>query len=203
VPDTVVDASSTVVGYAYRRYNVAMTTPFIRAATEADLSAFFPYLADQLSDNGRHGNPLFQPISRGQRGMPPDRVEAFTRGIATPLSAPGWRRLWLALGGDAIRGHIDLRARPEPEAAHRCYLGMGVHRDARRIGLGKALLEVAIDWAATNPALDWIDLEVLSVNEPARALYRKRGFVQTGEVADLLRIDGERHGYAAMSLPLR
>ena len=175
----------------------------IRPAVDADLSAFFPYLADQLSDNGQHGNPLFQPMPRGQRGVPPGRVEAFTRGMATPLTEPGWRRLWLALDGDAIRGHIDLRARPEPEARHRCFLGMGVHRDARRLGLGMALLDVAIDWAAANPALDWMDLEVLSVNEPARALYRKRGFVQTGETPDLLRIDGERHGYASMALPLR
>ena len=175
----------------------------IRAAGEADLAAFFPYLADQLSDNGQHGNPLFQPMSRSQRGVPPDRVETFTRGVATPLTQPGWRRLWLALDGEAIRGHIDLRARAEPEATHRCFLGMGVHRDARRLGLGLALLETAIDWAAANPALDWIDLEVLSVNEPARALYRKRGFIQTGEIADLLRIDGERHGYVSMSLALR
>ena len=192
-----------MVGCSGCGYNVSMTNPIIRAASEADLTAFFPYLADQLSDNGQHGNPLFQPMSRSQRGMPPGRVETFTRGVATPLSQPGWRRLWLALDGDDIRGHIDLRARPEPEAAHRCFLGMGVHRDARRIGLGMALLEVAIDWAIANPALDWIDLEVLSVNEPARALYRKRGFIQTGEIADLLRIDGERHGYACMSLPLR
>jgi len=180
-----------------------MTIHYIRAAGEADLAAFFPYLADQLSDNGQHGNPLFQPMPRGQGGVPPGRIEAFTRGMATPLSQPGWRRLWLALDGDAIVGHVDLRARPEAEAAHRCILGMGVHRDARRLGLGMALLNVAIDWAAANPALDWLDLEVLSVNTPARALYRKRGFVQTGETPDLLRIDGERHGYASMTLPLR
>ena len=180
-----------------------MTPLTIRAATEADLPVFFAYLADQLSDNGRHGNPLFQPMPRGQRGMPPDRIAAFTRGMATPLTQPGWRRLWLALDGDTVRGHVDLRARPEAEATHRCSLGMGVHRDARRLGLGLALLEVAIDWAGANPALDWMDLEVLSVNEPARALYRKRGFIQTGEVADLLRIDGERHGYASMTLRLR
>lgn len=180
-----------------------MPTPHIRAATSADLPLFFPYLADQLSDNGQHGNPLFQPMPRGQRDVPPDRIAAFTRGMGTPLTEPGWRRLWLALDGDAIRGHIDLRARPEPEARHRCFLGMGVHRDARRLGLGLALLDMAIDWAGANPALDWMDLEVLSVNEPARALYRKRGFVQTGEIPDLLRIDGERHGYASMALPLR
>ena len=65
-----------------------MTTPIIRPASETDLASFFPYLADQLSDNGQHGNPLFQPMPRGQRGVPPGRVDAFTRGMATPLTEP-------------------------------------------------------------------------------------------------------------------
>jgi ribosomal protein S18 acetylase RimI-like enzyme len=80
---------------------------------------------------------------------------------------------------------------------------MGVHRLARRRGLGGVLIASALAWARSATSLEWIDLEVLSVNEPARALYRKRGFVQTGEIPDLLRIDGERHGYAYMSLALR
>ncbi|AXA91920.1 GNAT family N-acetyltransferase [Massilia sp. YMA4] len=180
-----------------------MTAYTIRAAAAADLPDFFPYLADQLAENGVGGMPLFQPMPRGQRSVPPGRIEAFTNGLATPLTEPGWRRLWLAFDGAAIRGHIDLRARPEAESVHRALLGMGVHRAARRSGLGMALLDTAIDWAVAHGPLDWIDLEVLSVNEPARALYRKRGFVQTGEIADLLRIDGERHGYAYMALALR
>jgi ribosomal protein S18 acetylase RimI-like enzyme len=48
----------------------------------------------------------------------------------------------------------------------------------------------------------WIDLEVLAGNLPARGLYRKAGFVQTGEIADMFRIDGESLGYVFMSLQL-
>ena len=62
--------------------------------------------------------------------------------------------------------------------------------------------DTAIAWAAGLGHVDWVDLEVLSANAPARALYRKRGFVQTGEIPDLLRIDGEAHGYCHMSLSL-
>ncbi|GGC03369.1 GNAT family N-acetyltransferase [Pseudoduganella buxea] len=178
------------------------TTLAIRPATPADLPAFFDYLVDQLRDNGAGDTPLFQPMSRTQAGMPPGRMDAFTRGTQTPLFEPGWRRLWLAFDGGAIRGHIDLRAHAEGASGHRALLGMGVHRGARRIGLGMALLDTAIAWAEGQAALDWIDLEVLAVNAPARALYRKRGFVQTGEIEDLLRIDGERHGYVYMSLSL-
>jgi RimJ/RimL family protein N-acetyltransferase len=106
----------------------------------------------------------------------------------------------MALDADgAICGHADLRARPERAASHRCLLGMGVHRDARRQGLGERLLGTALDWARTQPGLDWVDLEVLSSNAPARRLYERCGFVFAGELPDLFRIDGERHGYVYMT----
>jgi len=63
------------------------------------------------------------------------------------------------------------------------------------------LLDTAIEWAAQQ-GLKWIDLEVLSANAPAVALYHKRGFVQTGEIPDLFRIDGGSYAYSYMSFSL-
>ncbi|WP_295993509.1 GNAT family N-acetyltransferase, partial [Rugamonas sp.] len=100
---------------------------------------------------------------------------------------------------DAILGHVDLRARPENHAAHRTLLGMGVRRDQRRLGLGRTLLATALDWAAAQPGLDWVDLEVLSANAPALRLYGDCGFTRTGEIADLFRVDGERLGSIFMA----
>jgi ribosomal protein S18 acetylase RimI-like enzyme len=91
-----------------------------------------------------------------------------------------------------------LRARADEEAAHRVMLGMGVHRNARRQGLGLRLIGQAEAWARAR-GFAWIDLEVLSVNQAAIALYRQAGFEQTGEVQDMFRIDGEPHAYTAMS----
>jgi len=173
----------------------------IRPLQSEELAAFLHYLNDHLRDNGRDGAPLFQPMSRSSPGFPPDKAAAFSSGLRAPLGQRGWRRVWVALKEGEIMGHIDLRARPELAAAHRCLLGMGVHRDARRSGLGSALLDTAVDWARSQ-SLDWVDLEVLAGNAPARALYRKRGFVQTGETPDLFRIDGESLGYVFMSLQL-
>ncbi|MBA5605412.1 GNAT family N-acetyltransferase [Duganella sp. FT3S] len=165
--------------------------------------AFFAYLADQLKDNGQGGTPLFQPMSRAQRTLAPERAAAFRQALETPLGQPGWRRAWIAVGPEGIRGHVDLRARPEPHAEHRSMLGMGVHRDWRRTGLGRRLVGLAVQWAGAQDGLDWIDLEVLSVNAPARQLYLATGFVQTGEHVDMFRIDGEPHGYTYMSHALR
>jgi RimJ/RimL family protein N-acetyltransferase len=174
--------------------------PTIRSVAVADLPALFVYLDDHLQDNGRAGMPLFQPMARADSRFPTDKRAAFAIGLNAAVGAPGWRRAWMALGEDnTICGHVDLRARPERASIHRCLLGMGVHRDARRQGLGERLLATALDWARSEPALDWVDLEVLSSNLPARRLYERCGFSFAGELPDLFRIDGEQHGYVYMT----
>ena len=168
------------------------------------LPQLFLYLDDHLRDNGRAGTPLFQPQSRELSRFPPEKAAPFAGGLDTPFGQPGWRRVWIALDGAGnIAGHVDLRARPEPAAIHRTLLGMGVHRDARRLGLGMALVESALAWAGATPPLEWVDLDVLSVNLAARRLYERAGFVVTGEVPDLYRIDGESHGSVMMSRRVR
>lgn len=163
----------------------------IRPAGAADLPPFFVYLDDHLRDNGRDGAPLFQPLSRAQSQLPPGLKVAFIEGLAIPVGEPGWRRLWLAVDSrGSIAGHIDLRARPEPLARHRAMLGMGVHRAYRRRGLGTQLVDTAVDWARSQDGLKWIDLEVLSENRPAVALYLRSGFAMTARVEDMLEIDG-------------
>ena len=175
----------------------------IGAAGRDELPSFFAYLNDHLCDNGKDGNALFMPMARGASFFPPDKETAFRTGMDTPLEQAGWRRLWLALGADGeIAGHIDLRARPEKPSAHRALLGMGVHRAARKQGLGAALIDAAVAWASSQ-GFDWIDLEVLSVNRPARALYARCGFEQVGEIADMFRIDGDLLGYTFMTRRLR
>ena len=174
--------------------------PVIHSVAPADLPALFVYLDDHLRDNGRDGTPLFQPMARADSRFPTDKRAAFAIGLHAEVGAPGWRRAWMALDADgAICGHVDLRARPERAAQHRCLLGMGVHRDVRRRGLGERLLATALAWARAQEALDWVDLEVLSSNLPARRLYERCGFTFAGELPDLFRIDGERHGYVYMT----
>lgn len=176
----------------------------IRVAQAPDLPAFFVYLDDHLRDNGRDGAPLFQPLSRAQSQLPPGLKAAFIDGLAIPVGEPRWRRLWLALDArGSIAGHIDLRARPEPGARHRAMLGMGVHRAYRRRGLGARLLSTGIDWARNEGHLKWIDLEVLSENHPAVALYLRSGFTMTARIADMLEIDGVSHDLSYMTCALR
>jgi ribosomal protein S18 acetylase RimI-like enzyme len=175
----------------------------IRKTVRDDLAVFFPYLNDHLSDNGSDGTALFMPLPRSESRFSIEKEAAFRLGMETPVGQPGWRRGWLALAPDgSIAGHIDLRSRPEKMSAHRALLGMGVHRDFRQQGLGAAMLEVATAWAREQE-LDWIDLEMLSGNGPARQLYLRAGFCVVGEMADTFRIDGVSLGYTFMSKRIR
>jgi len=176
----------------------------IRPALDADLAPFFAYLDDHLRDNGSDGTPLFQPQGRDQQRLPPGLRLSFIKGLHLAVGEPGWRRLWLALGpGGDIVGHIDLRSRPEPGARHRAMLGMGVHRAWRRRGLGRSLVATALDWArGADGGVAWIDLEVMSDNLPACALYVRSGFASVARVADMLRIDGVSYDLSYMTLKL-
>lgn len=168
------------------------------------LSDFFAYLADHGKDNGQDGTPLFKPYPRGFLWATPEKVAAFDVALARPVGAPGWRRAWAAFEpGGAIIGHADLRARSEPYSEHRALLGMGVHRDFRRRGLGGALIAHAIAWALRESALEWIDLSYLVGNTPAERLYQRLGFQQLAIVADLFRIDGESVGDVLMTKRIR
>jgi len=165
---------------------------------EADQDDFFEYLGEQLSENGRDGH-WFMPLAPTDAGVPADKRQAFRDGFATPLGRAGWRRGWLARDAQGrVCGHVDLRAHASPASAHRCVLGMGVRRDMRRRGVAGRLLAHATRWASDH-GLRWIDLEVLSANEPAVALYRREGFLMQGGRPDLYVIDGVSLGEVWMA----
>ncbi len=161
----------------------------VEPITEADDATFFRYLGCQLAENGRDG-AWFMPLAPTDAGVPPERQQGFRDGLATLVGEPGWRRGWIARNARGeVAGHVDLRAHPEPFTGHRCQLGMGVQRDHRRIGLAIRLLAHATRWAAAQ-GFKWIDLQVLSANEPAVALYRREGFQMQGGKPDMFVIDG-------------
>lgn len=172
----------------------------IQPISSSAFDPFVAYLNDHLSDNGKPGQVHFQPLPYSESIFAAEKVRAFRDALDVSPGAPGWRRLWGAFDPEhRIVGHIDLRAHPERFAAHRCLLGMGVDRDARQRGLGRLLIEQAEQWAVDSAQMEWIDLQVLSVNQPAIRLYQRAGFVITGEVPEMFEIDGQRLSFTSMS----
>jgi ribosomal protein S18 acetylase RimI-like enzyme len=172
----------------------------IALVVEQEFDQFLAYLNDHLSDNGKKGDPYFQPLSHSESSFPSERVTAFRTGLVVPVGQTGWRRLWVARGAmGQIVGHIDLRAHAERFTEHRCLLGMGVDRGHRKIGLGKRLIEHAENWAQADGLLEWIDLQVLSSNEKAIRLYERSGFEKIGETPEMFKINGQSLSYTAMT----
>jgi len=175
----------------------------IRLIEEHELEQLFAYLSEQLSENGLGDGPLFQPMSR-QSSLTTEMEQRFTSGMKADYPQPGWRRVWGAFDKHGvIMGHIDLRGHPEAHTQHRALLGMGIHRDARRMGLGKKLIKTVQHWAKDEAGIEWVDLWVLSENLPAIGLYQATGFIKNGQLEDMFRIDAHSYAYTRMSCSLK
>lgn len=79
----------------------------------------------------------------------------------------------------ALIGRLSLARDTHPASSHVADLGLMVAADARRQGVGWALLEAAVDWSR-GAGIRKLELHVFPWNEPAIRLYEKFGFVREG-----------------------
>ena len=79
----------------------------------------------------------------------------------------------------AIIGRLSLARDAHPASAHVADLGLMVALDARRQGVGRALLEAAVEWAR-GAGIRKLELHVFPWNEPAIQLYERFGFEREG-----------------------
>ena len=79
----------------------------------------------------------------------------------------------------AIIGRLSLSRDTHPASAHVADLGLMVAKNARRSGVGRALLAAASEWAATA-GIRKLELHVFPWNEPAIQLYERFGFEREG-----------------------
>jgi ribosomal protein S18 acetylase RimI-like enzyme len=103
-------------------------------------------------------------------------------------------------------GIVGLRREERRKRRHRADLwGMHVAREARGQGVGRALVDELIRRVRAISAPEPIEQILLTVtahNEPARALYRRAGFVVYGVAPRALRLDGESYDEELMRLDL-
>ncbi len=87
-------------------------------------------------------------------------------------------------------GQLGLDVCAGPRRKHVANLGMGVCESARRKGVGKALLDAALELAHNWLAVTRIELEVYTDNHAAINLYESLGFVIEGQMRDYAFRDG-------------
>jgi len=78
-----------------------------------------------------------------------------------------------------IVGRLSVARDPHPASFHVADLGLMVAAGHRRRGIGRALLDRAVEWAAES-RVSKLELHVFPHNEPAIALYESFGFVREG-----------------------
>ena len=79
-----------------------------------------------------------------------------------------------------IIGFLDFHNGNRIRNRHQGSFGMSVKREYRSNGVGKALLNVLLEWAQENSTIEKISLEVFSENAGAIALYKNAGFDMEG-----------------------
>lgn len=118
--------------------------------------------------------------------------------------APGGTFTLAAWRGARLVGALTIERDPRSKVQHVGHLvGMMVHDDAQREGVGRALLEAALARAGDDPGLAQITLSVTSDNDAALRLYGRFGFVRYGTHPRAVRVDGRFHDKDLMVLQLK
>jgi len=78
-----------------------------------------------------------------------------------------------------VVARLSLARDPHPASAHVADLGLMVAASHRRRGIGRALLEAAVEWAR-DAGVRKLELHVFPYNEPALVLYERFGFQREG-----------------------
>ena len=107
------------------------------------------------------------------------------------LVSQGGLPLTLEVAGE-VAGQLLVSRRPERYYAHIGEVAIIVSNRCRGLGLGRALMEAAVEWARAV-GLAKLSLAVFTTNERAIRLYRSMGFEEEGKHrAQVLLADGAR-----------
>ena len=87
--------------------------------------------------------------------------------------------VFVAETADGLVARLSVARDPHPASAHVADLGLMVAAGWRRRGIGRALLQQAVDWARES-GIRKLELHVFPHNEPAIALYESFGFEREG-----------------------
>jgi putative acetyltransferase len=116
------------------------------------------------------------------------------------LVASGGLALTLAVD-DRVVGNLMVERRRGRYESHRGDVSLAIRDGFRGLGLGRALLDTAVDWGRAV-GLAKLTLGVFPSNARAIALYRAAGFVEEGVLRGHLRVGGADRDVMLMGLAL-
>ena len=92
--------------------------------------------------------------------------------------------------GGIIIGNCSLKFLTHAKDKHRAKVGIAIIKEYWGLGIGSIMFDEMIAIAKSTPGIEQIELDggVISQNERAIALYKKKGFVKTGEAPHELKL---------------
>jgi RimJ/RimL family protein N-acetyltransferase len=87
--------------------------------------------------------------------------------------------VFVAEAGGHVVGRLSIARDQHPASLHVADLGLMVASEYRRRGIGRALLEAAVEWGR-GAGIRKLELHVFPWNDGAVALYEQFGFVREG-----------------------
>lgn len=149
----------------------------IRPARPAD----YPSLMDTLRAVALDDRGVVRTL--GEMPQTPQEVQKeFAKWGADP-SRTGARGCWLVavLDDGRVIGEADIRRMAPLRLRHVAHLGISVHPQFQRQGVGRALMQSVFNWCTAGPGAELggitrIDLNVLADNDRAIAMYKSLGF---------------------------
>ena len=167
------------------------STGLIRSLREDEAAAF----RDLVRDIARES----EFIATAQDEANPD--EAFWHKRITDWNAAPRNLLIVAERDGQLVGDLGLRGGERRKLHHHADLGMGFIKSARGLGLGRAILQAGLDWAAAHAEIEKVHLGVFPENTPALTLYRAIGFREEGrQVSFFKQPDGSRRDNIVMGV---
>ena len=116
-------------------------------------------------------------VIEGTLQLPFQSAREWRERLAKPV--PELRTLVAELEGRAV-GFATLLGFANPRMGHVAGFGMTIHPEAQGMGVGDAMVRAVLDIAERWCGYQRVQLEVLTDNARAIALYRKHGFVEEG-----------------------
>ena len=111
--------------------------------------------------------------------------------------------IFLLAEADSVIGTLWLEGGRYRKTRHDAELGISVHREWRRQGVARTLMETAVRAARESGVLERLSLKVFSGNAPALQLYESLGFVVEGRRKDAIHIGDRGQDEILMALDLR
>ena len=94
---------------------------------------------------------------------------------------------------ERIVGVCSLDFHTHQKDQHRARVGIAIQKDYQDKGIGSLLFDELIRLAKETEGIEQLELDVISTNDMAKHLYRKKGFVKVGDIPHQLKLKDDTY----------